>query len=207
MVRRIDQALGVADPEPSAGGGRLPLLVAVSGPPAAGKSSVAVRLGSALALPVVSRDALKTGMLFTEPAGTPVPYGGEHSVRSWDLFSVMTSRLLEAGVSLVIEQAFLRGRGEAFFEPFLPRSRLLLVQCDVSREESLRRFRRRIADPTRQNPTDVELLDLLERGTLAHDLYEPLDLSCPVLRCDTTDIGTAAFDARLADLAETIRVH
>jgi predicted kinase len=141
---------------------RLPLLVAVSGPPAAGKSSVAVRLGSALALPVVSRDALKTGMLFTEPPGTPVPYGGEHSVRSWDLFSVITSQLLQAGVSLVIEQAFLRGRGEAFFEPFLPRSRGLLVQCDVSREESLRRFRRRIADPTRQNPTDLELVRMLE---------------------------------------------
>jgi hypothetical protein len=55
------------------------------------------------------------------------------------------------------------------------------VQCDVSREESLRRFRRRIADPTRQNPTDVELAGMLETGTLAYDLYEPLDLPCPVL--------------------------
>jgi predicted kinase len=186
---------------------RLPVLIAVSGPPAAGKSSVAARLGVALALPVLSKDALKTGLLFTLPAGTPAPRGGEFATRTFQLFSATTSQFLDAGASLIVEMTFERGRSESFLAPFLLRSRPLIVHCDVGREESLRRFRRRIADPTRRNPTDREILGLLDSGTLDYELFEPLDVGCPVLRFDTTDIGTDRFDARLAQVVEQIEAH
>jgi predicted kinase len=188
-------------------GSRLPVLVAVSGPPAAGKSSVAARLGVALALPVLSKDALKTGLLFTLPAGTPAPRGGEFAIRTFELLSATISQFLDAGASLIVEMTFERGLSEAFLAPFLPRSRPLIVHCSIGRDESLARFRRRIADPTRRNPTDREILGLLESGELDHGRFEPLDVGCPVVRCDTTDIGSEPFDARLAAVVDRIDAH
>src|SRR5688500_7528188 len=81
-----------------------PLLVLVSGKPGAGKSTLARRLSEsdALGLHVLSRDAIKVGLVETQGAETDeirnviVP-------RSFDLFFETIELWLRAGVSLIAE--------------------------------------------------------------------------------------------------------
>lgn len=187
-------------------GGR-PTVIVVTGPPAAGKSTLARLLGVELALPVVSRDAIKFSLVRTErPPPGALRRGGEFAQRSFAVFADVIDVYVDRSVSLVIEQSFERGRGEEFLRRFAGRATLVQVACDVSEATSIDRFARRIQAGTRSrpNPTDHEILEMLRDGRIDHASFAPLDLDAPthVLGCE--DIGSPEWERRVKHLASRL---
>jgi predicted kinase len=108
--------------------GALPLLVIVTGPPGAGKTSVASALQATLGLPLIAKDALKEvlgGALgVTERAAS-------HHLGSavFELMGLVLAELLDAGISVIAEGNFAPARTRIFGG--LPAARVVQVHVDA----------------------------------------------------------------------------
>ena len=112
-------------------GRRRPWLVVVTGRPGAGKTTLARVLADALPCALLSRDALKAGLLQTLGV-THHELGGGANQLATQIFATTTAQLLQAGVSLVIEAAF----QHAVWQPWLLRwssdAEIRLIICQVA---------------------------------------------------------------------------
>src|SRR5688500_7414649 len=116
-----------------------PLLVLIQGAPASGKTTLARRLATALPLPLFSKDRIgEIAMESLRPASL------DESERlgriPFELYMSLLREVLGAGVSLITEGGYHRGRAEDDFRPLLPTCRAVLVHCRVDIETSKRRF-------------------------------------------------------------------
>jgi predicted kinase len=180
-----------------------PLLVIVSGKPGSGKSTLAQRLGDrgALWLPVVSHDALRSGLREPYLAAGRAP---EIPVqRSIGLFYRTVEELLQAGVSLIADLSFRRGLDEPRLRPLGDLARIVDLHCELSADVAARRFaeRERALRPEvapSAGPAG-HLVEQMARGEFDWSVFDPLDLDVPRLRVDTADgyapslDGVAAF--------------
>lgn len=184
-----------------------PTIIVITGPPAAGKSSLARLLGVALAFPVVSRDAIKSSLVRTEqPSAGALRRGGELAGRSFAAFAEVIDAHVDRAVSLVIEQSFERGKGEEFLAHFADRAAMVQVACAVSRPTSLARFARRMEDDAhlRSNPTDHEILEMMRDGRIDHRAFAPLDLDVTTHVLDCEDIGEPGWHRRVDELVDML---
>ena len=157
--------------------GRPPLAVLVSGAPGSGKSTLAHALALGLDVPVLHKDHLVHGMWRTRDCAMDIGAAGvEPFYRTMELW-------LELGVSFVAEQTFYRGVSEPDVAKRLA-DRSVLVNVHCRSTCAMERFEQRM----RQDPLcgDERLRKLLAvAATLQAALYEPLELSCPVVIVDT----------------------
>jgi predicted kinase len=170
-----------------------PLLVLISGPPGAGKSTLAVALSAQLELPLMSIDLVKSGVAWTMTGGTSDdqvdrvrgPAGRTAFLATYEMVDVC----LKHGVSLILEKAWYRGWGEADLRPFLPISRAVQVHVSASQTVAVQRFMER---PSRwgaaARTSMAEVKHRLDTGALAWDDFAPLDLGVP-LHMVATDNG------------------
>lgn len=174
---------------------KLPRLVIVSGSSASGKSSIARDLAAELKLALLAKDDLKEGLF--DSLGNPRDEAESHRLgtASYVLIERLGRRILEAGIGLVVEGNFWRGRAEASLGPLVARSRPAIVHCEIAPEELAERLRKRIEGKTKRHPGHLdsapgsELLDLLddpERLVAGRPDIEPPNLDVPILRLDTT---------------------
>ena len=82
-----------------------PALIVVSGPPGAGKTTLAREIARAIGCPAVCRDEIKEGMVHATPGFVPKP-GDELAMRTLPAFFGVLEVLLLAGVTTVAEAAF-----------------------------------------------------------------------------------------------------
>jgi predicted kinase len=82
-----------------------PLLILVSGPPAAGKTTLARRLATEFALPLVNKDGIK-GLLFDTLGTRDYEWAQGLGRASIALLYDFAERLLAAGVSVIAESNF-----------------------------------------------------------------------------------------------------
>lgn len=157
-----------------------PTLILVTGPPGSGKSTLAYALGSAFGCPVVSRDAIKEGMVAAEPGFVPATRD-PLTQRTYGVFFANLDLLLRAEVSVVAEAAFQHSlwmTGLALLEDL---AHIRLVHCQVGEAEARARMQRREAEqPARAAHADAEHLAAVAPFT-------PLTLGVPSLDVDTTD--------------------
>lgn len=166
--------------------GHLPLLVLVSGPLAAGKTTLAGRLAAALQLPMLSRDAIKDGLAESRGVADAVR-GHELAGPTFALFYGTIGRFLAAGCSLVAEHAFVRGVSEQDLRPLVGRAGAVLVHCRMPRAENVRRAEARLWEGRRHGcHPDASIVEQMRAGTFAWDRFQPLDLGIPVLEVDTS---------------------
>ncbi len=100
----------------------------------------------------------------------------------------MVARLLDAGMSAIIESNFHRGRSEPELGPLLERARTVQLHCQTSMEILLRRYDERVAKTVVRHPGHDDAAVVPDVGAwYATGIYEPLDLGVPALRIDTTD--------------------
>jgi predicted kinase len=147
-------------------------LIVVSGPPGAGKSTLAHRLGRAVGCPVISRDEIREGIVH---AGTP-DANLRHSYR---VFTDTVTALVTAGVSVIAEAAFQDRLWQPILTPLLSRTEVRVIRCRIDPATA----RERIAVRARTVPTRVAH----PGEPVAADVWVPISLPAPVLEVDTTD--------------------
>jgi predicted kinase len=164
-------------------------LVVVSGPPAAGKTTVALPLARALALPLVAKDTVKEALMDVLGAGD-LERSRALSRAAYAVILALARAHLDTGAGLVLEANFSRAASEAELLPLVAGSRAVVVHCWAPPEVLETRYRDRAP---RRHPGHQDL-PRLARGLpwLVPPATEPPDLGVPCLRVDTSQPWDAA---------------
>ena len=172
---------------------RIPLLVVVTGPPAAGKSTIARGLAAEVGLPLLEKDAIKEQLYET------IGYGDRQASReigaaAFALLFDLTERLLEAGISFVLEANFAVETAEDWFVR-LPTCRVLQLLVTAPDEIVLERYRARASSEERHpGHADIEALPEVERS-VATGRHGALAVPGRLLELDTSthvDVASVA---------------
>ena len=168
------------------------MLVLVGGAGGVGKSTMARRLSDELQFVHISRDNVKAaiaateaergenGELFFDQGRSAM--GGEYGQRAFAATYEVVGRLLDHGVSVIVDQAWRMGASEPELLPLVERARAVFIQLSTSPEVALRRARRRGHRHGLAGAKEAELALLTEWGS-----FGPLNLGTPLLWVDTTD--------------------
>jgi predicted kinase len=157
----------------------LPVLVVVTGPPGAGKTTIAGELKARLGLPLIAKDSVK------EVLGEAL--GIEDRVRSrqlgaavFELVGLFVAELLEQGVSVIAEGNFTQ-RSSLFSKP-LPAD---IVQVHVTAGPETLRARLLERDDRHPVHYDRDAADEIARRAAAGE-WPPLPLGGRLIEIDTT---------------------
>jgi predicted kinase len=170
----------------------LPLLVVVTGMPAAGKTTLAESLSRSLGVPLIAKDRIKERLYETLGVGDD-EWSDRLGRAAFELLFDAASLLVGAGHSVVVEANFYRGLAEPRLRE-LPEHRLVQIHCTAPLDVLLTRYRNR---PRHAGHRDREKVGLLPER-LESGAHEPLDLPGELIRVDTSQpVDTAAIAARL----------
>ena len=126
-------------------------------------------------------------MVHTEGGVNPV-LSDQVSKRTFETFFAVLRLLLHSGVAVVAEAAFENKLWRPGLEPLSALADIRIVHCVVAPALARERIVRRLADDaSRVSHPDRELLEGLDSGELSFESFEPISLSVPSLRVDTTD--------------------
>jgi predicted kinase len=167
-----------------------PTLAIISGPPAAGKTTLAHALAPLIPCPAICRDEIKEGMVHAYGPGFEAGPSDELTQRTFPLFFEVIRTLVAGGVTVVAEAAFQDARWRTGLEPLLPVVELRVVQCHVDEDVARERLhRQRAAHGDRSSAA----LAALAGGQLYPD-FERLSLDAPSIHVDATDGYTPSLD-------------
>lgn len=158
---------------------RPPVLVVVTGMPAAGKTTLADALSLRVGLPLIVRDRIKERLYETLGTGD-VDWSGKLGDAAFALLFDFASLVLTAGQSVIVEANFFRGSAEEQFRS-LPDHRLVQIHCAAPLELLITRYTNR---PRHEGHHDAEKVKLLP-GRFASGTHDALDLPGDLIRVET----------------------
>ena len=171
-----------------------PLLVVVTGPPAAGKTTVAREFATRLRLPLIAKDTIKEA-LFDGLGTGDLAWSQRLGPPTFGVMLALAEDSLEAGASLVLEANFQCGSEVEARLAALP-ARFVQVHCSAPLEVLVERYASRDRHP---GHVDSERIDAL-REAVESRRHNPLDLPGETIRIDTTGpVDLEAVVARVAD--------
>lgn len=157
-----------------------PLLVVVTGPPAAGKTTLARELAARLRLPLIAKDTIKEA-LFDRLGTGDLARSARLGDATYRAMQALTVDSVAAGASLVLEGNLVRGSELEAALASLP-ARFFQVHCSAPVELLIERYDTRTRHPGHIDADRVEAL----REAVDTGRHEPLDLPGETIRVDTT---------------------
>lgn len=181
-----------------------PLLILITGPPAAGKTVLARNLADRLQLPLIAKDTLKERLydsLGFENPDLNKKLGGA----TFDLLYDLVEEQLRAGKSLIVEGAFWRESTVEKLRRILDKNpaRPIEIHCTANTEILANRFMER-EDTDDRHPSHraVESANReLFSETIDSGRYNALRLTDEVTVVDTSDFSPVDFNQIEKDLA------
>jgi predicted kinase len=195
MVARYDRAMqsrSVPDRAAMAQRPARPTLIVVSGAPGSGKTTLARRIADELALPLISKDAIKESL--ADAVGLPqtVEESSRLGTAAYAAMFALASATLDAGGSAVLDSNFRRGRSEEELVVVAAGRPVLVVHCEATAATIERRYRGRAST---RHPCHLDQLRTADvQRDLADGRYQPLSIpDAQVLVVDTDGDETPAF--------------
>jgi predicted kinase len=166
-----------------------PLLVIVSGPPAAGKTTIAVPLARRLGLPLLAKDTLKE-TLHDVLGGEARAWSQRLGIATFELMFRVLDELLGNGCSVVAEGNF--SHAESFRA--LPRSRV--VEIHVTAPPEVLRARYATRAPRHAVHYDLEVVDEVPERAAAGE-WDPLGVGETIIVDTTQPVDVEALAQRV----------
>ena len=158
-----------------------PLLVVVTGPPAAGKTTIARALAGRLRLPLISKDTIKEA-LFDGLGSGDLAWSQRLGAGTYLAMLALAEDSVAGGASLVLEANFVRG-GEVETRLATLPARFLQIHCSAPLEVLSARYGARERHP---GHVDAERIDAL-RDAVETGRHDALDLPGETIRLDTSE--------------------
>jgi predicted kinase len=178
----------------------------ITGPPAAGKTTLGVQLARRLGVPFLSKDLLKE-TLFDQLGWSDRPWSRRLASASLALMFKIAGALLDAEVSVALESNFypewdtsrLRDLGDHH------RCRFAQVVCSASGPTLVERYMQRIASGDRHpGHTDSEdLQDIVRQLLTQPERWDAMEVDGPVFRVRTDGESSPDVEA----LAQAVQVE
>lgn len=183
-----------------------PLLLLVSGPPGAGKTTLGRQIAHDLKMPFFNKDGIKE-TLFDTLGWRDRDWSRQLGSASALLLFHCIERQLEAGQSVVAESAYQAAydapRVRALQEQV--HCRVLEVHCTAATDVLLARFLARAQSRQRHPGHGGEAAQLEElRANLLNGMYRPLSEGGAALMIDTTDLAQLDYQRLLQVVRSTI---
>ena len=171
---------------------RHPVLVVVTGPPAAGKTTLARFLAPRLGVPLLAKDDVKE-TLHDEvgPGDGSRAWSGRLGRAAYRVLHDHARRILAAGGSVMVEANFDQARAVAPLRALVDETGCRLVQLllRVDPDTVVRRYAARAGSPER-HPGHLDAVVLEEWRATPPGPAAPLDLPGGVVEVDTSDFAT-----------------
>jgi predicted kinase len=176
---------------------RNPILVVISGPPGAGKTTLAHLLARTIGCPAICRDEIKEGMVHAAGNAAAEP-GDDLNLRTLPTFFQVLELLLNAGVTTVAEAAFQDRLWRPQLQPLRRLADIRIVHCHVTADTARARIHRRQSEnPTRRAHADPHLIGRQQHAD-RHDSFHRVELDVPQIDVDTSDNYRPALDEIVA---------
>jgi predicted kinase len=167
-----------------------PMIIIVTGRPAAGKSTLAKWLSHELKFPLVSKDSIREE-LFNRLGWKDRKWAQELGKASVDMMFYFAKAELEVGRSLIMDNSFYPPVSTPRFQALKAKYQAESIQivCNSDRETLFHRFKAR-ADAGNRHPGhgDQDVLDELY-ANLADNSSQVLEISGSTIEVDTTDFS------------------
>lgn len=172
-----------------------PLLIFISGPSCAGKSTLAKKISEKFQLPLITKDSLKE-LIFDNLGWSDREWSQKVGRTSTKLLIYFLNSMLISKKSIIIEGGFGKGFEAKPISEMLSKFgyQPLQIMCQCNGQILLERFKKRSESSERHpghNDTKhyEESKEMLLRGKL-----DPLEIGGELLTLDTTDFGSVDYN-------------